>query len=238
MRARILALLAAQTCLTLTGLAVSAASSPAAPVAAPAPAAVTLAASRAVTVTVRAVTRAVPRPAPRPTSTPIARQHRPMRAANPTNTRPPQVNVPRSPTPPRENQPTTAQERVDAAIAKIPGYQATDATWLLQAKDGFWGTADWYHNVIWISPLVPPKNVYDVVIHEWSHLKSVQAYGGNVDLAVSEMNSYFGGSGLTGAERAADCMARLAGAGWTHYTDCHDTSWRAGAARLLAGRRL
>jgi hypothetical protein len=132
----------------------------------------------------------------------------------------------------------TMQQRLAQAIARIPGYRTAEVAWQLQANDGHWGTADWYHDVIWISPRVPANRLYDVVVHEWSHVKSVQDYGGNVDVAVGEMNRYFGGSGLTGAERAADCMARVAGAHWTHYTPCNNSSWRAGAARLLAGGKL
>jgi hypothetical protein len=52
------------------------------------------------------------------------------------------------------------------------------------------------------------------------------------------MNSWFGGSGLTGPERAADCMARQLGAQWTHYTSCQDAHWQAGARMLLNGRPL
>ncbi|MCW2600757.1 MAG: hypothetical protein JWM02_2586 [Frankiales bacterium] len=132
----------------------------------------------------------------------------------------------------------TQRQLLDQAIARIPGYQPGVITWLLQAKDGYWGTADWYHNVIWISPAVPANRMYDVVIHEWSHIKSVQVYGGDVSLAMQEMNRAFGGDNVTGAERAADCMARVRGATWTHYTDCQNSSWRSAASRLLAGQRL
>jgi len=59
-----------------------------------------------------------------------------------------------------------------------------------------------------------------------------------VDAAVAAMNAAFGGSGLVGAERAADCMSRLQGASWTHYTSCANQGWRASAAKLVAGRRL
>jgi hypothetical protein len=130
------------------------------------------------------------------------------------------------------------QQQLDSAIARIPGGSDPNTTWLLQANDGHWGTTDWYHNVIWISPSVPSNRVYDVVVHEWNHLKSVKDYGGNVDAALTAMNRFFGGSDLTGAERAADCMARLDGATWTHYTACDNSSWRAGAARLLRGQQL
>ena len=118
------------------------------------------------------------------------------------------------------------------------GGRPGSVTWVLQANDGHWGTADWYANTIWVSPRVPSDRLFDVVVHEWSHLQSVAVYDGDVRTAVSAMTRYFGGGGLVGAERAADCMARLEGARWTHYTTCADARWRAGAARLLAGRRL
>ena len=134
--------------------------------------------------------------------------------------------------------PLSTRERLDRAVARLAGYRPGDVQWVLEAKDGHWGTADWYHDVIWISPTVPSDRLYDVVAHEWSHVTSVRPYGGDVDLAIQEMNRYFGGSGVVGAERAADCMALLLGAQWTHYTDCQNQTWRAGARRLLADQRL
>ena len=132
----------------------------------------------------------------------------------------------------------TFQQQVDRATARITGYRSGSVNWVLQANNGHWGTADWYAHTVWISPRVPSDRLFDVVVHEWSHLQSVAVYGGDVNLAVREMTRYFGGSGLVGAERAADCMARLEGAQWTHYTTCTNPGWRAGAARLLAGQRL
>ena len=132
---------------------------------------------------------------------------------------------------------TTPRERLDAALARVPGGGA-GITWVLTANDGHWGTTDWYRDVVYVSPLVPADRLFDVVVHEWGHVVSVRAYGGDVDLAVRQMTRYFGGAGLLGAERAADCIARLSGAGWTHYTACTNADWRAGARRLLAGQRL
>jgi hypothetical protein len=126
---------------------------------------------------------------------------------------------------------------LDAAVHRIPAYHDGDARWVVSSSYGSWGTADWYRGVVYISPRVPRPRLYDVAVHEWSHLLSVRPYA-DVDEAVRAMNSYFGGSGLVGAERAADCMALLQGAQWTHYTPCADPSWRAGAARLLKGARL
>lgn len=125
-----------------------------------------------------------------------------------------------------------------ASIARIPGYPPGSAQWVVSDAYGSWGTTDWYQGTIYISPRVPQDRLYDVVSHEWSHLLSVAAYGGDVQAATAAMNRWFGGSGLTGAERAADCMARQLGARWTHYTNCQDGRWRAGAARLVQKEQL
>lgn len=241
MRNRILALFALQACTILTGVATAASSTTARAVEAVSPPS----ASGALVVHVRPVARALQRPAPVPVPPAPRTAHRavhrhasPLHAGQPRMSRPRPLPVRRTVSRPPASVSLTPQQRLDQAVARIPGDGAKDATWLLQAKDGFWGTADWYHNVVWVSPRVPANRVYDVAVHEWSHLKSVKAYGGNVDAAVNAMNTYFGGSGLDGAERAADCMARLDGATWTHYTSCQNGRWRAGAARLLAGQQL
>jgi hypothetical protein len=129
-------------------------------------------------------------------------------------------------------------ERVRRAVSRIPGYRTGDAVWSITPSFGHWGVADLYSGVVYLSPRVPADRVYDVVAHEWSHLLSVKAYDGDVSGALDAMNGYFGGSGLAGAERAADCMARELGATWTHYTPCNNSQWRAGARRLLAHERL
>jgi hypothetical protein len=125
-----------------------------------------------------------------------------------------------------------------AAVAKIPTYRAGTARWVVSTAYDFWGTADWYHDVLYVSPTVPRNRLYDVAVHEWSHELSVLDYSGDVATATKAMNDWFGGSGLTGPERAADCMAILQGATWTHYTSCTDSHWRAGAAKLIHGHRL
>jgi hypothetical protein len=126
--------------------------------------------------------------------------------------------------------------RLKAAVARIPGYHDGDALWIVTSRYGSWGTADPFLGVVYISPRVPTARLFDVVVHEWSHVLSVRAYYGDVRGAYAAMDRWFGGSGLLGAERAADCMARLLGATWTHYTDCANARWREGASRLLAGR--
>jgi hypothetical protein len=132
----------------------------------------------------------------------------------------------------------TPKQRMMRAVDRIPGYHTGDAVWAISSDWGHWGVADLYGGVAYISPTVPADRMYDVVAHEWSHLLMVKAYGGDVMSALSAANSYFGGSDLMGAERAADCMARLLGATWTHYTSCSDSHWRAGARRLLDRQRL
>jgi hypothetical protein len=130
---------------------------------------------------------------------------------------------------------------LNAAIARIPSYVAGRSLWVVSDRYGHWGTADWYHDTLYISPRVPPDRLYDVAVHEWSHELSVLDYAGDVGAAVSAMNNAFGASGsdgLVGAERAADCMAILQGATWTHYTPCTSVSWRQLASRLLHGKPL
>jgi hypothetical protein len=132
----------------------------------------------------------------------------------------------------------TSWSALNAAIARIPSYRSGTAHWVVSTKYDFWGTADWYHDVLYVDPSVPVDKLYDVAVHEWSHELSVLDYGGDVATATRAMNAAFGGSGLTGAERAADCMAILQGARWTHYTTCTDARWRAAASRLVAGKQL
>jgi hypothetical protein len=132
----------------------------------------------------------------------------------------------------------TSWSALNAAIARIPTYRSGTARWVVSSKYDFWGTADWYHDVLYVAPGVPVSKLYDVAVHEWSHELSVLDYGGDVAAATRAMNATFGGGGLTGPERAADCMAILQGASWTHYTTCTDATWRAAAARLVAGKTL
>jgi len=141
-------------------------------------------------------------------------------------------------TPPTTKPAMTFQQALDAAIARIPTYRPGAARWVVSRAYDFWGTADWYHDVLYVSPDVPMTKLYDVAVHEWSHELSVLDYAGDVAAATAAMNAWFGGSGLTGSERAADCMAVLQGAHWTHYTTCTNAAWRTGAARLIAGQRL
>jgi hypothetical protein len=132
----------------------------------------------------------------------------------------------------------TGWAALDAAISRIPTYRPGASIWLVSNRYGHWGTADWYHDTLYVAPNVPTTYLYDVAVHEWSHELSVLDYNGDVEAAVAAMNAVFGGTGLVGAERAADCMARLQGASWTHYTSCLNRDWRIAAAKLVAGQRL
>jgi hypothetical protein len=127
---------------------------------------------------------------------------------------------------------------MDRAIARLPGFHPGDARFVLKPGLGNWGLADLGGGIVYISPRVPANRMYDVVAHEWSHVLSVKPYDFDAMAAVDAMNSYFGGTGLVGAERAADCMARIHGATWTHYTLCNNDHWRAGARALLARKAL
>jgi predicted component of type VI protein secretion system len=131
----------------------------------------------------------------------------------------------------------TSWAALNRAIARIPTYRPGVAHWIIQ-DTGWWATTDWYTYKIYISPQTPTSKLYDVVVHEWSHVLQVVDYGGNVDAAVAALDVGFGASGLNGAERAADCMAKLQGAVYLHYTQCTNSAWQAKARILLAGHRL
>jgi hypothetical protein len=131
----------------------------------------------------------------------------------------------------------TSWSALNSAIARIPSYISGVATWKVY-NTGWWGTSDWFNNVIYISPTTPTSVLYSVAAHEWSHILSIRDYSGNVSAAKSAMASYFGGGTTMGPEYAADCMASLQGATYLHYTNCSNSKWRAGARVLLGGSRL
>jgi hypothetical protein len=227
-RALVLPLALLQVLLVLTGVRAAVALQSPAIVAAAAPAAPREPVLHARAVTVRVVRPAPVRRAAAPKATPrrAPKPHRVHHAA------------------PRRTRVVTATRRVSpydrmmTAVARIPGYRTGDATWVISTAYGHWGLADMGRGIVYISPTVPSDRMYDVVAHEWSHVLSVRPYDGDAMAALRAMNSYFGGSDLVGAERAADCMARLLGATWTHYTPCSDAHWRDGARRLLARQQL
>jgi hypothetical protein len=133
---------------------------------------------------------------------------------------------------------TSFHDRLMQAVSRIPGYRAGEAEWIVKPGLGSWGLAAMGGGTVYVSPDVPADKLYDVVAHEWSHILVVKVYGGDLMSALAAVNGYFGGADLVGAERAADCMARVLGATWTHYTSCSDSHWRDGARRLVSRQRL
>ena len=165
-------------------------------------------------------------PARTPTSTPQKKPAAPRKTAAPAKA--PQ----RAPSGP------TSWPALNAAIYRIPGYVPDGIRWTVTSRYGHWGATDLATGDIYISPSVSTSLLDSVVRHEYAHVVTVRAYGGAWRTARSEMNVAFGGSGRTGVERAADCMARAMGASWTNYTTCGREDWQRYARQLLAGRPL
>lgn len=132
----------------------------------------------------------------------------------------------------------TSWAALNAAIARIPGYVPGGIRWHVSSRYGHWGATDLATGDIFISPSVGTGHLDAVVRHEYAHVLTVRAYRGDWRAAKSGTNAAFGGSGRTGVERAADCMALALGASWTQYTSCSRRDWQRHAATLLAGRRL
>lgn len=130
----------------------------------------------------------------------------------------------------------TGWAALNRAISQVGG--GSSATWVVSKKYGAYGVADWYNNTIYVGPHTPEGRLFSVAVHEFAHLQQVRAYNGDVAAAQAAMNRRFGGSGNTGAERAADCMALLRGANWTNYTSCDNGDWKAAARALLNGQRI
>ena len=162
-------------------------------------------------------------------------------AAKPTASTPPKATKAtraRSSASPASRRPASGHSTsLSQAVSRIPGYGAHRPTrWVLTSKYGHWGATDLSSGTVYVSPSVPASRLDDVVRHEWAHVLTIRVYG-SASATVAGLDAYFGGSGITGAERAADCMARQLGATWTNYTSCSSPSWQRGAARLLQGRR-
>lgn len=183
-------------------------------------------------------------PAPQPTSAKAV----PRRTVSPTpqaKTRSPVVKQTTKPAaaPPRTSveKPVTtggptSWSALNAAITRIPGYRQGGIRWAVTARYGHYGTTDLATSEIFISPGVPLSLLDSVARHEYAHVVTVRAYGGDWQRAKSALNIAYGGSGMTGVERAADCMAKAIGATWLHHTACTSTAWQAMARQLLAGR--
>ncbi len=122
-------------------------------------------------------------------------------------------------------------------MSRIPGYAAHRPTrWVLTGRYGHFGATDLRSGTVYISPAVPASRLDSVVRHEWAHVLQIRVYG-SASATIAGLNAAFGGSGMSGVERAADCMALQLGATWTNYTSCSSPAWQRAATHLLAGRR-
>ena len=127
---------------------------------------------------------------------------------------------------------------LNQAIAQISGTLPHPITWVSPLNDSHWGTTSFGDRTIYVSHAVPLDKLYSVVIHEWSHMKSTDVYGGDLVTAFGRFRSVFGGSSADGVEVVADCMAILRGASWTYYTSCNNSAWRVAANKLLNGQKI
>jgi Putative peptidoglycan binding domain len=132
----------------------------------------------------------------------------------------------------------TSWTALNHSIGRIPGYRSGIATWIVTARYGHWGTSDLGNGDIFISPAVPASRLYSVAVHEYAHALASVDYGRDWRAMDAGIDRWFGANGRLSREWSADCMARLDGATWTHYTPCSSAHWRQGARLLLAGRRL
>lgn len=167
----------------------------------------------------------VPRRAPRPTAT------QPARKDDPPLLRRTRMVL-------REALALSPEEQLQTALDRLPGYRPGEAEFVITPGLGYWSMTNLATGRVYVSSSVPADRVYDVVAHEWSHVVSLRTYNGDVRKSVRAMKKHFGGKGMLGAERAADCMARELGAQWTFYTACEDKHWQAAAQKLLTRHPL
>lgn len=138
----------------------------------------------------------------------------------------------------------TSWPALNRAIAAIPGYRDGIARWHVTSRFGHYGITDANQPGaanIYISPTVPASKLYSVAAHEYGHAVVIANYGtgyGPYTRYSSDMVRWFGGTTVTGLERAADCIALQLGATWTNYTGCGDPHWQEGARILLRGGTL
>jgi hypothetical protein len=134
----------------------------------------------------------------------------------------------------------TSWMALNSAIGRIPGYtHGTPVHWVVTSSFGHLGMTNWYTDTIYLSPSIPAWQLDAVARHEYGHILEARAYGGDIPRMIAALNRVYGGGGrgnLNGAEMAADCIALVNGANWTHYTTCANPTWRAGARRIIAGR--
>lgn len=99
-------------------------------------------------------------------------------------------------------------------------------------RNGAWGATDGH--TVYIDPDVPVDKRFSVMIHEYSHVLQVLAYG-SLEASASAMSAGSGISATAANESTADCMALMQGATWVDY-GCRD-SLRGAAESILAEHR-
>lgn len=133
----------------------------------------------------------------------------------------------------------TFRSDLDRQIARIPLYKSQLVRWVVVPDLAVYGVTSLRTRTVYVSPRIPRKLLYSVVAHEWGHIVSTHAYGGNLRASQQAFKNWFGGGSMGAAtERAADCIAVLLGATWTHYTSCRNERWRLGALYLANGMKL
>jgi hypothetical protein len=171
------------------------------------------------------------RPQLLPSRAPVAKPT-PLRktaASRPAKRRTRHVSVPR----------LSFEKEVQRQVARIPLYRPGIARWEIVPDLAVYGVTRLRTRTVYLSPRIPRKLLYSVVAHEWGHVISTYAYGGDLRVSQLAFKDWFGGGSMgTATERAADCIAVLLGATWTHYTACHDEHWRLGALYLANGMQL
>jgi hypothetical protein len=128
---------------------------------------------------------------------------------------------------------------LERQVARIPLYQPGIARWEVVPDLAVYGVTRLRTRTVYLSPRIPRTLLYSVVAHEWGHVISTYAYGGDLRVSQQAFKAWFGGGSMsTATERAADCIAVLLGATWTHYTACRDEHRRLGALYLANGMQL
>lgn len=102
------------------------------------------------------------------------------------------------------------------------------------------GVADRYNNDVLLRTSMPSYRLHYVAAHECMHLRQAKAYGGDIAALKKATNKVWGGSGLTGVERSADCMTRAKGIKVTNRAYASSCKGKQATAtkRLLAGKRI
>ena len=133
----------------------------------------------------------------------------------------------------------TFEQQVRREVARLPFYRPGIARWVVAPGLSNYGLTNMETRTVYLSPRIPRRLLYSVVAHEWGHVISTRGYGGDLVAADAAMLRWFGGGSMSRAvELAADCIARVLGARWTHYTACNDSHSRYGARYLMVGWKL